>query len=107
MLVVAGVFAFLPWLVLRRGRWMVVYDRGEPGVPAEIRYNGKRLPAERVRSFSTRATSGSSMPRSTVVAELHDGTYEALGPICASTWTAHYAQQAATWMGLPFRYSRV
>jgi hypothetical protein len=73
MLFVAAFFVFLCWLSLRRGRWMVVYDRGEPGTPGEIRYNGKRLPVDRVRGFSTRNVGG-KMPRSSVVAELHDGT---------------------------------
>ena len=106
MLFVAAFFAYIPWLTLKRGRWMVVFDRGEPasGIPGEIRYQGKSLSAERVRGFSTRSCGGSP-PRSTVVAELHDGTHVGLGPIGISTWPAHYAQQAATWMGLPFRYS--
>ncbi len=106
MLFVAGFFAWIPWLTLKRGRWMVVFDRGEPasGIQGEIRYQGKSLPAERVRGFSTRSCGGSP-PRSTVVAELHDGTPVSVGPVSISTWPAHYAQQAATWMGLPFRYS--
>lgn len=106
MLLIAAVFVYIPWLTLRNGRWMVVYDRGNPdsGIPGEIRYKDKRLSADRVRSFSTRSCGGNP-PRSSVVAELHDGTCEWLGPISNSTWPAHYAQQAATWMGLPFRHS--
>ncbi|MBC7894301.1 MAG: hypothetical protein H7066_02755 [Cytophagaceae bacterium] len=104
LLLVSAVFTFLLWSSARRGRWMLVYDRGQPGVPGEIRHSGKRLPVERVRSLSTRSTGGSP-PRSTVVAELHDGTYESLGPIGLLTWPAYWGQQAATWMGLPFRHS--
>lgn len=104
MLLVAAVFVYIPWVTLRRGRWMVVYDRGVPGTPGEIRCQGKSLPVASVRSLSTRFCGG-SMPRSTVVAELHDGTYVSLGPVCGATWPAHYAQQAAAWLGLPYRQS--
>jgi hypothetical protein len=83
---------------------MIVYDRGGPGVPGEIRLNGKRLPLESVRCLSTRSAGGST-PRHMVVAELHDGKYEALGAIGFYTWTVQFGQQAATWMGLPFRPS--
>lgn len=103
MLLVAAVFIYIPWLTLRKGRWMVVHDRGAPGIPGEIRYQGKRLPADRVKSFSTRSCGGNP-PRSSVVVELHDGSVQYVGPIDSSTWPAHYAQQAATWMGLPFRH---
>lgn len=105
MLLIAAAFAAILFFSLRRGRWMVVFDRGDPasGTPGEVRYQGgKRLPAERIRSFSTRSCGGSP-PRSTVVAELHDGNHESLGPVEIQSWAAHYAQQAATWMGLPFR----
>jgi hypothetical protein len=47
--------------------------------------------------------SGGRMPRRVVVAELHDGTRELLGPEGVLTWADHWAQQAATWMGLPFK----
>jgi hypothetical protein len=104
MFVVAAVFAFVLCYSARRGRSMIVYDRGQPGAPGEIRYDGKHLPAERVRSLSTRPFGSSPMPRHVVVAELHDGTFEVLGPSGVSTWPAHYGQQAATWMGLPFRH---
>lgn len=103
LLLVSAVFSFVLWSSLRRGRWMIVYDRGGAGTPAEIRFNGgKRLAASRVRSLSTRSVGG-SMPKSSVVAELHDGKYEWLGPVGVSTWPVHWGQQAATWMGLPFR----
>lgn len=103
MLGVTAVFATILIFSLRRGRWMLVYDRGGPGAPAEIRYRqNQRLAAERVRAFSTRACGGRT-PQSTVVAELHDGTQVGLGPVSSAAWTAHYAQQAAIWMGLPFR----
>jgi len=104
LLLVGAVFAAVVWSSVGRGRWVIVYDRGGPGAPGEIRYDGKRLPVERVRCLSTRSIGG-DMPRSTVVAELHDGTFEMLGPSGVSTWPAHYGQQAATWMGLPFRHS--
>lgn len=104
MLFVAAVFIYIPWLTLRKGRWMIVYDRGEPGTTGEIRYSGKRLPVEKVRSLSTRNVGGSP-PRSIVVAEFHDGTHEVLGPCGISTWPAYYAQQGTAWMGLPFRPS--
>jgi hypothetical protein len=84
---------------------MIAYDHGEPGTPGEIRLNGKQLPVERVRCLSTRSAGGST-PRYMVVAVLHDGTYESLGAIGFLTWTAQFGQQAATWMGLPFRHSR-
>jgi hypothetical protein len=107
MLLVAAVFASVVWFSARRNRWMIVYDRGQPGAPGEIRYGGKRLPVERVRSLSTRMSGGSlAMPQTIVVAELHDGTLEVLGPSGVSTWPAHYGQHAAAWMGLPFRHSR-
>ena len=102
MLLVATLFGAILLYSARRGRWMLVYDRGEPGRPGEILYQRKRLPAERVRGFSTRGAGG-SMPRRTVVAELHDGSVEVLGPSGVSTWADHWGQHAATWMGLPFR----
>jgi hypothetical protein len=104
MLLVGAVFTYVLGSCARRGRWMIAYDRGGPGVPGEIRHGGKRLPAERVRCLSTRPAGG-SMPRRIVVAELHDGTFETLGPSGVSTWPDHWAQQAANWMGLPFRRS--
>jgi hypothetical protein len=107
MLLVGALFAYVVWYSARRGPWTIVYDRGGPSAPGEIRYDGGRLPVERVRCLSTRASGGSLvMPRLVVVAELHDGTHMALGPSGVSTWPAHYGQQAATWMGLPFRHSR-
>jgi hypothetical protein len=109
MLVGAAVFACVVWSSARRGRWMIVYDRGSgrPGAAGEIRYGGGRcLPADRVRCLSTRPNGGSiAMPRRLVVAELHDGTFEAVGPSSVSTWPDHYARQAASWMGLPYRDS--
>jgi hypothetical protein len=105
-LLVGAVFACVLWSCVRNGRWMIVYDRGGPGAPAEIRVRKKRLPVERIRSISTRHSGGSgSMPQRIVVAELHDGTFETLGPSGVSTWPDHWGQQAATWMGLPFRRS--
>ena len=102
MLVVATLFAAIMLHSARRGRWMLVYDRGEPGRPGEILYQGKRLPAERVRGFSTKGIGGTT-PKRTVVAELHDGSVEMLGPSGVSTWADYWGQHAATWMGLPFR----
>ena len=105
-LLVGAVFGCVLWSCVRNGRWMIVYDRGGPGAPAEIRFRRKRLPAERIRSISTRHSGGSAgMPQRIVVAELHDGTFEILGPSGVSTWADHWGQQAATWMGLPFRQS--
>jgi hypothetical protein len=106
-LAVGALFAAVLGSCVRRGRWMIVYDRGGGvGGLGEIRYRGKRLPAERVRSLSTRHAGGSAgMPQRTMVAELHDGTFEVLGPSGVSTWPDHWGQQAATWMGLPFRRS--
>lgn len=105
MFFIAAAFLAILFFSLKRGRWMVVFDRGDAtsGTPGEVRYEGsKRLPVERIRSFSTRSCGGRP-PRSTVVAELHDGTHASLGPVEIQSWAAHYAQQAATWMGLPFR----
>lgn len=105
MFFIAAAFLAILYFSLRRGRWMVVFDRGDAasGTPGEIRYQGrKRLAVERVRSFSTRSCGGRP-PRSTVVAELQDGTHESLGPVEIPSWAAHYAQHAAAWMGLPFR----
>jgi hypothetical protein len=104
MLLVASVFTYIPWTFMRKGRWMVTFDRGEPGVPGEIRYRQNRLPVHQVRSLSTRGVGG-KMPRSTVVAELHDGRHEALGPVSVQAWATHYGQHAASWMGIPFRPS--
>jgi hypothetical protein len=106
MLLVAAVFAAILIHSARRGRWMLVYDRGEPGRPGEIIVQGKRLPAERVRAFSTKSSGGGTMPTRTVVAELHDGSVEILGPSGVSTWSDHWGQHAATWMGIPFRRGR-
>jgi hypothetical protein len=100
MLVVAAVFGSVLWYSARRGRWMIVYDRGEAGRPGEIRCRERRIPAERVRGISTRVAGRSDR---TVIAELHDGTVEVLGPSGVSTWPAHWGQRAASWMGLPFR----
>ena len=105
-LLVGAVFACVLGSCVWNGRWMIVYDRGGPGAPGEIRLRGKRLPAERIRSISTRHSGGSAgNPQRIVVAELHDGTFEILGPSGVSTWPDHWGQQAATWMGLPFRQS--
>jgi hypothetical protein len=101
----AGVGALFAWILvasLRGGRWLIVYDRGGDGAPAEIRHKGKCLPAERVRLLTT-IDAGGRMPRRMVVAELHDGTRELLGPTGVLTWADHWAQQAATWMGLPYQ----
>lgn len=106
LLVLAAVFAYVR-LSSRGGPWMIVYDRGRadaPDKPAEIRYRGKQLAAARVRCLTTRTVGGShAVQRSLVVAELHDGTIEVLGPSGVSTWPAFFAQHAASWMGLPFR----
>ncbi len=105
LLIIVAVFCYVPWPTLRHGRWMITYDRGEPGTPGEIRFNnGRRISMERVRCISTRNVGGSP-PRGSVVAELHDGTHEFLGPSGISTWPAHFGQQAATWMGVPYRHS--
>ena len=108
LLIITAVFIYIPWLTIRHGRWMITYDRGvpgTPGTPGEIRRsNAKTLPTTFVRGLSTRSVGGNP-PRRTVVAELVDGTCESLGPVGISTWPAHLAQQAATWMGLPFRHS--
>jgi hypothetical protein len=107
VLLVGGLFTWVLWYSARRGRWMIVYDRGGAGAPGEIRHGGgKRLPVARVRCLSTRHAGGSiALPHRTVVAELHDGTFEVLGPSGVSTWPDHWGQQAANWMGLPFRRS--
>jgi hypothetical protein len=102
LLLVSAVFITVFVSSFRRGRWNVAYERGQPGVPAEIRFCGKSLPAERVRAFSTRCVGG-RMPRYVVVAELHEGGYEIAGPITISTWADQYGQQAANWLNLPFR----
>jgi hypothetical protein len=102
MFVLAAVFLGLMWVSLRRGRWMLVYDRGQAGVPGEIRSRGKRIPASRVRFLSTRFCGG-KMPQYSVTAELDDGSYEWLGPMRIQSWADHYAQTAAAWMNLPFR----
>jgi hypothetical protein len=105
LLVGAG-FACVLVSCVWNGRWMIVYDRGGPSAPAEIRFRKKRLSADRIRSISTRHSGGSAgNPQRIVVAELHDGTFEILGPSGVSTWPDHWGQQAATWMGLPFRQS--
>ena len=106
MLFVAAAFAWIFWTSLRRGRWVGAYDRGGPGVEGEIRFPGKHLPVARVRCISTRLSGGSpSLPRRMVVAELHDGGLEPLGPSSVSTWPEHYGQRIAMWLGLPFRHS--
>jgi hypothetical protein len=99
---------FFFWLFAqntKRGRWNVVYERGGPGVPAEIRYWGRRLAADRVRCFTTRY-SGGRVPTFAVIAELHDGTHQLAGPDAVGAWADHFGQQAANWLGLPFRSSR-
>ncbi|MBC7821313.1 MAG: hypothetical protein IAG10_30875, partial [Planctomycetaceae bacterium] len=73
LLLISAVFTSLLVFSARRGRWMVVYDRGEPGVPGEIRIGGKRLAADRVRSLGVHhCNPGTESPRFMVVAYLHD-----------------------------------
>lgn len=104
MFLTSGLFSWLTFSWARRGPWMVVYDRGQPGVPGEIRGHGYRMGVARVRSLSTRqlGSSDSSHGR-IVVAELHDGKVVQLGPSGIWTFAAEFGQEAATWMGLPFR----
>ncbi|MES2597540.1 MAG: hypothetical protein V4662_19485 [Verrucomicrobiota bacterium] len=105
---IVAVFIYIPWLTIRGGRRVVIFDRGEPGIPGEIRLNEKSLPAASVKCLSTRSAGGGgrSMPRNMVVAEMQDGTVQTVGLVSVSTWTAHYAQEAANWMGLTFRPSK-
>lgn len=104
LLLIAAFFFWLMWTTARRGRWMVVYDRGEAGRPGEILYQGKRIAAEKLKSISTRWTGGNP-PRRTVAAELNDGAVVMLGPVGISTWPDYWGQMAANWMGVPFRQS--
>lgn len=101
MLLVAAVFLWIVVSCLRRGRWMVVFDRQAPG---EIRTNTTCVPVAKVRAFSTRSVGG-KMPRSTVVVELHDGKWESVGPVDMAGWTANFAQHAANWLGVPYRHT--
>lgn len=115
MLVVAAALAGVAvWQVLgaigltraRTRSPLVVFDRGGTGGGGEIRFAGRSVAADRVRSLSTRPAEGGQtyeMLRRVVVAELHDGTEEMLGLHATSNWPAHYAQQGAQWMGLPYR----
>ena len=119
LLVAAGLAGVAVWQVLgamgltraRTRSPLVVFDRGVAGAGAsagggEIRFAGRGLAADRVRSLSTRPAEGGrthEMLRRVVVAELHDGTEEMLGLHATSNWTEHYAQQGARWMGLPYR----
>ncbi len=105
---IVAVFIYIPWLTIRGGRRVVVFDHGEPGISGEIRLNEKSLPAASVKCLSTRSAGGggSSMPRSMVVAEMQDGTVQTLGLLSVSTWPAYYGQEAANWMGLTFRHSK-
>jgi hypothetical protein len=102
MLLVLGVFSAIAISSLKRGRWQMVCDRGGLGKPAEIRWQGKQLPASLVRCITTRPGVGSP-PRSIVVAELHNGAVEHLGFSGLLTWPAYYGQQIATWMGIAYR----
>lgn len=106
VLFVGLVFSLLVITTVRRGRWMIVYDRGtgHPGSTGEIRDKRICIAANRVHYMTTRA-SGGSPPSRMVIAALHDGTFAALGPSGASTWPAHWAKQAADWMGVPFHDS--
>lgn len=99
-------FGFLMVISLKPGRWLITYDRGtgEPGSVGEIRFRKLRISADRVRCITTQS-SGGNPPKRTVSAEMHDGTYQSLGPVGSSTWPAHWAKQAADWMGLPYRDS--
>lgn len=99
VLIIGLLFALLVVSTLRRGRVLIVYDRES----REIRYQGKTLSADRVRTITTREFSTRSGPNYMVAAELHDGTYEIIGPTGISTWPMHWAKQAADWMGLPYR----
>jgi hypothetical protein len=100
-------FGLLVVVCLRRGRWVIVYDRGsgQPGSSGEIRYRGGRLAADRIRCLTTTSCGGGSMPNRMVTAELHDGTRHWPGPTGVSTWPGHWAKQAADWMNLPYRES--
>lgn len=101
---IVAVFLYIPWLTLRSGRRVVIFDRGEPGIPGEVRLNEKTLAAGSVKCFSTRFAGG-KMPRHMVVAEMQDGTVHTVGLISGSAWAAYYAQEAANWMGLAYRHS--
>jgi hypothetical protein len=105
LLLIAAFFFWLMWTTARRGRWMVVYDRGDAGRPGEILYQVKRIAAEKLKSTSTRWTGGNP-PRRTVAAELHDGTVVMLGPVGLATWPGYWGQMAANWLGVAFRQSR-
>ncbi|GEP43901.1 hypothetical protein [Brevifollis gellanilyticus] len=105
-ILIVAVFLYIPWVTLRSGRFLLVFDRGEPGTPGEIRLKGKTLPVASVKCLSTRFAGGGSMPRHMVVAEMQDGTVETLGLVSVSTWPAYYGQEAANWMGLTFRHSK-
>jgi hypothetical protein len=91
-------FGLLVVVCLRRGRWLITYDRGT----GQIHYSKKSFAADQVRCITT-GSSGGNPPQRMVGAELHDGTYEWMGPTGASTWPGHWAKQAADWMGLPYR----
>lgn len=101
MLLVAAVFLWVVVSCLRRGRWMVVFDRQAPG---EILTNTTRVPVAQVRALSTRM-SGGRTPQSYVVAELHDGKVESVGPVASVAWGPQFAQHAAGWLGVPYRAS--
>lgn len=105
-ILLVAVFLYIPWLTFRHGRRMIVFDRGEPGIPGEIRTNDMRLSAELVRGFSTRLAGGGAVPKRMVVAELHDGKVVTVGMVSGSTWPAYYAQKGAIWMGLTFHHPK-
>lgn len=87
---------------------LVVFDRGDGSVPAGIEFAGRRLAVSDVRCLSTRPSTygGRHTPiRHIIVAELHDGAESIIGLDNRPDWTAHYAQQGAQWLGLPYRPS--
>lgn len=105
VLLLGLLFGFLVVSILRRGRWMITYDRSpDQGTMGQIRWGKKSLAADQIRCITTNSCGGNP-PKRMVVAELQDGTYESLGPSGASTWPGYWAKQCADWMGLPYRES--
>ena len=105
-LLVGLLFIAVVWSSLKKGPWMVTYDRGTgPTDPAaEIRYREKSIPVRDVQYLTATSAGGTGMAQYMVVAKLRSGKVEVIGPTGVSTWPYHWAKLAADWVGVPFEY---
>lgn len=99
-IVIGLLFGVLMFVTLRKGPWFIVYDRGSNG-DGHIRTQDKTIPLSSIHSMGAQQIGGNP-PQSMVIARLHDGKTETIGPSGTSTWPAHWAHMAAEWMGVAY-----